>query len=462
MAELLPVPEVAAGTTEVVVSDWLINPGDAFKTGDPIVIIETEKAVVEVEAETDATLLRALVEAGTTTEVGAPMALIGSEDEAGGDLDALLAELGVNGQGGGQAAPPRRDVTHSDAEAPAGPRQNPAAQEQPAASPASQAAASGKTQTPAAPGATETSASPGVGGRLFVSPIARKLLKEAGLSPDGIQGSGPNGRIRRRDVEPIIAAAAGGSPDVPAVPETEATAAPGGGHAAPSLGAGWTEVPHSRLRRAVARRLTESKQQVPHFYLRRTVVLDELLKLRSQINEASPTRISVNDFLIRAMAVAHTQVPEANVIWTDEAMRQFDSVDISVAIASERGLVTPVLRGVEKSSLSAISTQVKDFVAQANEGKLQQSDLEGGSISISNLGMYGVDDFSAIINPPQSAILAVGAGRPTPVAVGDKVKVRTAAELVLSVDHRAIDGALAARWMTALADAVHEPLQLLV
>jgi pyruvate dehydrogenase E2 component (dihydrolipoamide acetyltransferase) len=212
----------------------------------------------------------------------------------------------------------------------------------------------------------------------------------------------------------------------------------------------------------VARRLSESKQQVPHFYVRRTVVLDELLKLRAQINEASPTRISVNDFLIRAMAVAHTEVPDANVIWTDEAMHQFDRVDISVAVASERGLVTPVLRGVEKSSLSAISGQVKDFVVRANEGRLQQSDLEGGSISISNLGMYGVDDFSAIINPPQSAILAVGAGRPTPVAVGDKVKVRTAAELVLSVDHRAIDGALAARWMAALVDAVHQPLRLLV
>jgi pyruvate dehydrogenase E2 component (dihydrolipoamide acetyltransferase) len=427
MAELLPVPEVAAGTNEIVVSDWLVEPGAAFKAGDLIAIIETEKAVVEVEAETDATLLRALVEAGKTAEVGAPMALIGSDEEAEGDLDALLADLGVSGQGRGQAA-----------------------------------ASPGAPQTPAASGAPETPASPGAGGRLFISPIARKLLKDAGLSPDGVKGSGPNGRIRRRDVEPIIAAATSGSSGVPASHVAETPDAPVPVEAAQSADARWTEVPHSRLRRAVARRLTESKQQVPHFYVRRTVVLDELVKLRSQVNEASPTRISVNDFLIRAMAVAHTEVPEANVIWTDEAMRQFDSVDISVAIASERGLVTPVLRGVEQSSLSAISTQVKTFVAKANEGKLQQSDLEGGSISISNLGMYGVDDFSAIINPPQSAILAVGAGRPTPVAVGEKVKVRTAAELVLSVDHRAIDGALAARWMAALVDAVHQPLRLLV
>jgi len=428
MAELLPVPEVAAGTTEVVVSDWLVKPGEAFKAGDAIVVIETEKAVVEVEAETDATLLRALVEAGKATEVGAPMALVGSPQEAGGDLDALLVDLGVSGRDHGREATPRRDVA---------------------------------AQTPAASGAPETPTSPGTAGRIFISPIARKLLKDAGLSPDDIQGSGPNGRIRRRDVEPIIVAAARGSSGVTApqmTPETPDAPV----EAAPTTGAGWTDVPHSRLRRAVARRLTESKQQVPHFYVRRTVVLEELLKLRTRINEASPTRISVNDFLIRAMAVAHTEVPDANVIWTDEAMRHFEHVDIAVAIASERGLVTPVLRGVERSSLSAISTQVKAFVAQADAGQLQQSDLEGGSITISNLGMYGVDDFSAIINPPQSAILAVGAGRPTPVAVGDKVKVRTAVELVLSVDHRAIDGALAARWMTALVDAVHQPLRLLV
>ena len=444
MAELFPVPEIAAGTTEIVVSDWLVEPGDAFKAGDPIAILETEKAVVEVEAEADATLLRVLVEAGKAAQVGAPMALIGSEEESGGDLDALLADLGVSGQGGGQAAAPRRDVADSEAEAPAPPHDT-APRQQPAA----------LSSTPA------PEASDGGGGRLFVSPIARKLLKEAGLSPDGIEGSGPNGRIRRRDVEQIIAAAASGSSGVPAPQGAEPTTF-AGGQAGPSVEAGWTEVPHSRLRRTVARRLTESKQQVPHFYVRRTVVLDELLQLRSQINEASPIRISVNDFLIRAMAVAHTEVPDANVIWTDEAMRQFDSVDISVAIASERGLVTPVLRGVEKSSLSAISGQVKDFVVRANEGKLRQSDLEGGSISISNLGMYGVDDFSAIINPPQSAILAVGAARPTPVAVGAKVKVRTAVELVLSVDHRAIDGALAAQWMTALVDAVHQPLRLLV
>ncbi|GHF17093.1 acetyltransferase component of pyruvate dehydrogenase complex [Amycolatopsis deserti] len=410
MAELLPVPEVAAGATEVVVGEWLVDVGDEFKAGEAIAVIETEKAVVEMEAEKGATLLRALVEPGSTVDVGAPMALLGSADELTADLDALLAELGVNGPG-----PSRVPSTEPPAVRPIG--------------------------------TTEQS-------RVFITPIARKLLREAGLSPDGLTGSGPHGRIRRRDVEALVAAApatSGGRDESPApvAPATEAVT-------------GWTDVEHTRLRRAIARRLTQSKQEIPHFYVKRTAVLDELLELRGRINATSPAKISVNDFLIRAIAVAHTRVPDANVIWTDDALRRFDSVDISVAIASGRGLVTPVLRGVEKSSLSAISAQVKTHVERADAGRLQQEDLEGGSITISNLGMYGVDEFSAIINPPQSAILAVGAGRPTPVVVGDEVTVRTAVQLVMSVDHRAIDGALAAQWMDALVTAIENPLSLVV
>jgi pyruvate dehydrogenase E2 component (dihydrolipoamide acetyltransferase) len=440
MASLSPVPEVAAGATEVILAEWLVKAGDSVKAGDPVAVIETEKAVVEVEAEADAVLLKALVEPGSTVEVGSPMALMGTADEVSADLDALLAGLGVAAATAATAAEPRHVVPEAEAESPA-PGQEPAPQQQ-----------------QAAPPQPVGGADPG---RVFVSPIARKLLKDAGLAVEGIEGTGPNGRIRRRDVEPIIVAARAAQA-APAAAPTTAPRAPAAAAAKPAVGAGWTEVPHSRLRTAVARRLTESKQQVPHFYVRRTAVLDDLLALRAQVNEAARTKISVNDFLIRAIAVAHTTVPEANVIWTDDAMRQFDSVDISVAIASDKGLVTPVLRGVEKLSLSAISAQVKEFVAKANAGKLAQSDLEGGSVSISNLGMFGVEEFSAIINPPQSAILAVGAGRRAPAVVGDKVKVRTAVELVLSVDHRAIDGALAAQWMAALVEAIEQPMRLLV
>lgn len=429
MAELLPVPEVAAGATEVVISEWLVKQGDQVAVGTPIALIETDKAAVEVEAETDATLLRILADAGSHVEVGAPMALLGTAAEAGGDTNVLLTALGVT------AAAGRPGAAESDAI-----RQR---------------------ETPA-PAAAAPPDADQAGPRLFISPLARKMLREAGLSADGIAGTGPNGRIRRVDVQAAMGVARQQAPAPPAPPaETAETAETAPASAATSQGR-WTEIPHSRLRRAIASRLTQSKQDIPHFYLRRTVRLDALLDLRTQLNGASPVRLSVTDFLIRAIAVAHTEVPDANVVWTDEALRRFDTVDVSVAIASERGLVTPVLRAVEKSSLSAISAQVKAFVAQANAGRLQQKDIEGGSIAISNLGMYGVEEFSAIINPPQSAILAVGAARPTVQVVNGQPAVVTAASLVLSADHRAIDGALAARWMAALAESIEAPIRLLV
>lgn len=429
MAELLPVPEVAAGATEVVISEWLVKQGDHVAVGTPIALIETDKAAVEVEAETDATLLRILADAGSHVEVGAPMALLGTAAEVGSDTDALLTALGVTAAGSPGAAESDPSPQH---ETPA-----PAAAAPPQADQAQQ--------------------------RLFISPLARKMLREAGLSADGIAGSGPNGRIRRVDVQAAISAARRQAPArlAETVVTAQAVRETAPASAATSQGR-WTEIPHSRLRRAIASRLTQSKQDIPHFYLRRAVRLDALLDLRKQLNGACQVRLSVTDFLIRAIAVAHTEVPDANVVWTDEALRRFDTVDISVAIASERGLVTPVLRAVEKSSLSAISAQVKAFVEQANAGRLQQKDLEGGSITISNLGMYGVDEFSAIINPPQSAILAVGAARPTVQVVNGEPAVVTAASLVLSADHRAIDGALAARWMAALAESLETPIRLLV
>lgn len=427
MAELLPVPEVAAGATEVVISEWLVKQGDQVAVGTPIALIETDKAAVEVEAETDATLLRILADAGSHVEVGAPMALLGTAAEAGGDTNALLTALGVT------AAAGRPGAAESDAI-----RQR---------------------ETPA-PAAAAPPDADQAGPRLFISPLARKMLREAGLSADGIAGTGPNGRIRRVDVQAAMGVARQQAPAPPA--ETAQAARETAPASAATSQGRWTEIPHSRLRRAIASRLTQSKQDIPHFYLRRTVRLDALLDLRTQLNGASPVRLSVTDFLIRAIAVAHTEVPDANVVWTDEALRRFDTVDVSVAIASERGLVTPVLRAVEKSSLSAISAQVKAFVAQANAGRLQQKDIEGGSIAISNLGMYGVEEFSAIINPPQSAILAVGAARPTVQVVNGQPAVVTAASLVLSADHRAIDGALAARWMAALAESIEAPIRLLV
>jgi len=423
MAELLPVPEVAAGATEVVVAEWLVKAGDTFSAGDLIAVIETEKAVVELPAEQGGTMLKTLVTDGSAAEVGSPMALIGSPEELNADLDRLLSDLGVTPDG---AAP---------------------------------APAEGSMTIPAVP-VLPDAAPTEPQGRIFVSPIARKLLREAGLEGDQVTGTGPNGRIRRRDVEAAIAAGRQGGVEAGAeqgAATTERTTNP-----VSAVDQSWTEIPHSRLRRAVASRLTQSKQETPHFYVRRSVNLDALLSLRAAVNEDSPIRVSVNDFLIRAIAVAHTVVPEANAIWTDEAMRQFSTVDIAVAIASDKGLVTPVIRGVETASISGIASQVRAYVEKANAGRLQQQDLEGGSITISNLGMFGVDEFSAIINPPHSAILAVGAAQPTVIARDGQSVVATCANLVLSVDHRAIDGALAAQWMAALVDAIERPMRLVV
>jgi pyruvate dehydrogenase E2 component (dihydrolipoamide acetyltransferase) len=399
MAIVLRVPEVATGSTEAVLTEWLVSENTPFEAGAALAVLETDKAAVEVEAEASAVLLRHLVDGGSTVEVGAPIAVLGVEGE---DVSVVLAELGGS-------------------------------------DPADSAAA------PVAPA------------RIFASPLARKLLKEAGIPLDAVAGTGPNGRIVRKDVEAAIAQgkAVAPTPTVTTVQPAAVVAPP-----AKQTGAAFTEIPHSRVRAVIASRLTASKQTVPHFYVRRTARIDALLDLRRQLNAVSPAKISVNDLIIRAVAVAHVAVPDANVIWTDDAMRRYDTVDIGVAIASARGLVTPVLRNVSAMSLSAISTQVRTFAQQADEARLMQRDLEGGTIAVSNLGMYGVDEFAAIINPPQSAILAVGAGKPGPAVVDGELQVATQLTLVLSVDHRAIDGALAAQWMAALVTALEEPLRL--
>ncbi|QUQ63472.1 dihydrolipoamide acetyltransferase family protein [Kutzneria sp. CA-103260] len=401
MATLLRVPEVATGSTEAVLTEWLVPENVAFEAGAAIAVLETDKAAVEVEAEIGAMVLRRLVDGGSTVEVGAPIAVLGA---AGEDVSSLLAEL-------------------RGAEASAG---------------------AGEPATNSSGGPAEPSPA-----RIFASPLARKLLKEAGIPLDAVAGTGPNGRIVRKDVEAAIAQV-----------DKPATTIPEPGAKAVVADAAFEEIPHSRVRTVIASRLTASKQAIPHFYVRRTARIDDLLTLRKQLNAVSPAKISVNDLVIRAVAVAHGTVPDANVIWTDDAMRRYRTVDIGVAIASARGLVTPVLRNVASLSLSAISAQVKGFARQADEGRLPQKDLEGGTITVSNLGMYGVDEFAAIINPPQAAILAVGAGKPAPAVVNGQLTVATQLTLVFSVDHRAIDGALAAQWMAALVTALEEPLRL--
>jgi pyruvate dehydrogenase E2 component (dihydrolipoamide acetyltransferase) len=292
-------------------------------------------------------------------------------------------------------------------------------------------------------------------GRLFASPLARRLARERGLELGQLVGTGPGGRIVRRDVVAVPRPAEVVSRPVEVVSQLR-------GAGAVEAGTAYTDVPHTPMRRAIARRLTESKQTIPHFTVRASVRADALLDLRAQLADVG-TRVSVNDLLAKAVGRAHVAVPRMNAIWTPDATRTFSSVDVSVAVSTPTGLVTPVLRGVERTPISLLAATSADLVERARAGRLRQEELEGGALTVSNLGMFGTEEFSAIINPPQSAILAVGAARREPV-VDDQGQLAVASVLrvTLSADHRVIDGALAAEWMQSLVAALERPVQLLL
>ncbi|WP_046469248.1 dihydrolipoamide acetyltransferase family protein [Allosalinactinospora lopnorensis] len=430
MAELLRMPEVAAASTDAILSSWNVVEGGGFAENDAIAVIETDKAEVEITAEADGVLLTALCSEGAEVPVGGPIAVLGSADEKAGDLDALFAELGVAGLA--ETATARREVPDP---------------------PAAGTAARGAEP---APRATDGAADDR-GVRIFISPLARRMARDVGLAIETITGTGPGARIVRRDVEAAIAAQTKGTEQdgEPAEPAEAATTT-----SAPS--GAYEEVPHSRMRTAIAARLAESKRTAPHFYVRARCRADALLELRERINAASPVRVSVNDMLVKAVAKAHTLVPEMNVAWDSEAVRRFTAVDISVAVTTDNGLVTPVLRGVEAMPVSAVATRVRDYTDKAGSGGLRQSDLEGGSITVSNLGMFGAEEFAAIINPPQAAVLAVGALQEEALVIDGAVEVATTVHLVLSADHRPVDGVLAARWITTLKAVIEDPFQILV
>jgi pyruvate dehydrogenase E2 component (dihydrolipoamide acetyltransferase) len=434
MADLLRMPEVAAGSTTAVLSGWPVAEGTPFSVGDPLVVVETEKAEVDVPATADGTLLKTLVPPGNEVEVGSPIAVIAAPGEDVADLEALLIALGVAEPAALKEAV-RREVP-----------------DEPAA---------------AAPSASASAPQPAH--RIFVSPLARRLARESGVAIESINGTGPGGRIIRADINSAIAARAQpatarpASTPAPVSPTAGSLPAPAQAVHAADSGQAFETIPHSRIRRAIATRLTESKQNAPHFYLKGRVRVTGLLALRKQLNTVADVKISVNDLLIKAISKAHIQVPEMNAIWTADAVQRFREVDISVAVATESGLVTPVLRNVGSLSVSAVSAQVRAFSEQARNGSLRQADLEGGSITISNLGMYGVEEFSAIINPPQAAILAVGTITRTPVVADDgSFHAADLMTLTLSADHRPVDGALAARWFSALKEVIEEPMRLLL
>jgi len=402
MARLLRMPEVAANAVEAVLSEWPLPENTPFTAQDAIATVETEKAVVDVPAEADGVILKVLVPAGAVVEVGAPIALLADPGELVEDLDALLVSLGV--------AP-----------------------------------------GPALPTAHER------GARIFSSPLARRLARDSGLSIADLRGTGPGGRIVRRDVQQATDAreTSHAGPAMGRQPGDTSVAAP-------AAAAAYHDIPHTRMRRAIAARLTQSTRDAPHFFVRGTARVDKLLRLRARLNGSGPVRVSINDLVVTAAARAHVLVPAMNVIWMPDAVRSFTGVDISVAVATDRGLVAPVLRGVDQMTLSVIAAANSDLVGRARSGRLRQDELEGGTLTITNLGASGVEEFAAIINPPQSAILAVGAVRESPVVAKGRLRVGTVMSVTLSVDHRPIDGAVAAQWMAAFVSLLEEPVRILI
>jgi len=425
MATNILMPALSPTMTEGNLARWLKQEGDRIKAGDVIAEIETDKATMEVEAVDEGILGRILVPAGT-------------QGVKVNDVIAVLVEAGEAVPAAG-AAP----------------------QATPAATPAAPAPVA------AAPVAAAPAPAAASGDRVFASPLARRMAAQAGLDIGKIAGSGPNGRIVKADVDaalsrgpaPVAAAASIAAPAPVAAPRPAAPVA---------ITAPHTAVPNSSIRKVIARRLAESKATIPHFYVSTDVEIDALLKIRADLNARSPKdgpgayKLSVNDLVIKATAVTLRRFPSVNAIWTEDAILQLHDVDISVAVSIPDGLITPIVKGADIKGLAAISNEMKDLAARAKTGKLKPEEFQGGGFSISNMGMYGVKDFAAIINPPQAGILAVSAGEQRPVVKNGALAIATVMTLTLSVDHRVIDGALAAEFLQALKRNIEDPLSLML
>jgi pyruvate dehydrogenase E2 component (dihydrolipoamide acetyltransferase) len=448
MAKVLDMPKLSPTMEEGQISVWHKKVGDAVAVDDLLAEVETDKATMEYRAFDKGTLLQILAPAGSVVKLGAPVAILGA---AGEDISAL------GGQAPAAAAP---------AAAPAPEAAPAAAAPAPAAPAPAPAAAPAPAPAPAAAAAPAPDAAPVDAARIKASPYVRKLAHERGLSLRGVKGSGPNGRIIARDLEglpaPALQAAAAVAPQAAA----PVAAAP----AAPAALAEPEARPLSMMRKAIARRLTESKQNVPHFYLTIDVDADPLHALREQINadlaasaeEGKALKVSFNDLIVKASAIALRRVPECNAQFTPEAILVHRRVDISVAVAVAEGLVTPVVRDADTKSVLAIAHEVKELAGRAKAKKLRLDEMANGTFSISNLGMYGIDAFAAVINPPEGAILAVGQVRREPVVKGEEVVPGRRLTLTLSCDHRVVDGAVGASFLKALRGLLERPMQILV
>ncbi|WP_150461522.1 dihydrolipoamide acetyltransferase family protein [Nesterenkonia ebinurensis] len=418
MPQIVTMPSVVADSSEATLHVWHVAPGDQVSAGAPLGEIETEKAVIELTSPAAGTVARLLAEAGASVPVGEPVAVVLEAGETEADLDAALDVSAQTSRG-------KEPVSASHPE--------------PGDVPESRSETEG---TPA---------------RTFISPLARRRAKELGLAPESIAGSGPGGRIVRADVEraadPVHELQAAEAPDHGTLPET---------------GPSGRREPLTPMRRAIANRVTTSKSTIPHFYLATDLQVDELLRLRSELNTSQETlggaRITVNDLLLKALGHALREVPEANTIWNGDAITRFDHADVAIAVAtSGGGLLTPVVKGVETLSLGALAARTQELKSRAEQGRITGDELEGGSFSLTNLGMYGIREFYAIVNPPHSGILAAGSTRRVPVITDTgEVSSRSVMTVTLSADHRIIDGAVAARLLNTVQRCVEHPLSMLI
>ncbi len=430
-------PALSPTMTEGNLAKWVKKEGDKIKAGQVIAEIETDKATMEVEAVDEGTIGKILVKEGTQgVKVNAVIALLLEDGEDKKALDSYKPK---------EAAAPKAEEKKS-----AAPSGAPAA----APAPAPAAAMASAPQYAPPPAYSAPSQPQSSGGKIFASPLAKRVAADKGVNLSRIQGSGPHGRIVRADVENAGSSSFGG-----------------GGFVARNKNE-YVSIPNNNMRKVIAKRLTESKQFVPHFYLTVSIELDKLLEVRKELNteaeilagkEGKPAyKLSVNDLVIKASALALKRIPGANAMWTDEAILRFNNVDISVAVATDGGLITPIIRNADQKNVVQISGEMKDLAARARAGKLKPEEFQGGGFSISNLGMYGVKHFAAIINPPQGAILAVGAGEERVVVKKGEMVVANVMDATLSVDHRVVDGALGAEYLQALKRYIESPSLLLV
>jgi pyruvate dehydrogenase E2 component (dihydrolipoamide acetyltransferase) len=449
-------PALSPTMTEGTLARWLKKEGETIKAGDVIAEIETDKATMEVEAVDEGVLGRILVQDGTEgVKVNDPIAVLVNAGEAVPEATPAPAAPAK--------AAPAPATSAPNAPAPTAPA--PTVTAAPAAqAPVVQAS---EVQAPAPNGHAAGQE------RIFASPLARRMAAQAGIDLTALKGSGPNGRIVRADIDAARSGAPAGSPALTPSPTPTPAQMPAARAPAPmpatAISAPHKLVPHSSMRKIIARRLTEAKSTIPHFYIAMDIEIDALIALQNQLNAKSPARdqpgsyfITINDLVIRAAGATLRRIPEVNASWTDDGMVLYDDVDISVAVAIPDGLITPIIRRADQKGLLTISREMRDLATRARAGKLKPDQYQGGGFSISNMGMFSVDAFSAIINPPQSAILAVATGAKKPVVKNDALAIATVMTCTLSVDHRVVDGALGARWLREFRTIVEDPLSLML